>query len=99
MNEERLMKVLVAPLISEKSSVAAEKNNQYVFKVTTDATKPEIKQAVEMLFDVKVDAVKVANMKGKTKRFGQKMGRRNAWKKAYISLQAGQEIDLLGGAE
>jgi large subunit ribosomal protein L23 len=99
MNEERLMKVLVAPLISEKSSVAADKHNQYVFKVTTDATKPEIKQAVELLFDVKVDAVKVANMKGKTKRFGQKMGRRNAWKKAYISLQAGQEIDLLGGAE
>jgi large subunit ribosomal protein L23 len=99
MNEERLMKVLVAPLISEKSSIAAEQNNQYVFKVTTDATKPEIKQAVELLFNVKVDAVKVANMKGKSKRFGQKMGRRNDWKKAYISLQAGQEIDLLGGAE
>jgi large subunit ribosomal protein L23 len=99
MNEERLMKVLVAPLISEKSSIAAELNNQYVFKVTTDATKSEIKAAVEMLFNVKVDAVKVANMKGKTKRFGQKMGRRNDWKKAYISLQAGQEIDLLGGAE
>ena len=99
MKEERLMKVLVAPLISEKSSVAAEQNNQYVFKVTTDATKPEIKQAVELLFNVKVDAVQVANMKGKTKRFGQKVGRRNDWKKAYISLQAGQEIDLLGGAE
>lgn len=99
MKEERLMKVLVAPLISEKSSVAAEQNNQYVFKVTTDATKPEIKQAVELLFNVKVDAVQVANMKGKTKRFGQKLGRRNNWKKAYISLQAGQEIDLLGGAE
>ena len=99
MNEERLMKVLVAPLISEKSSVAAEQSNQYVFKVTTDATKPEIKAAVELLFDVKVDAVNVANMKGKSKRFGQKMGRRSDWKKAYISLQAGQEIDLLGGAE
>jgi large subunit ribosomal protein L23 len=99
MNEERLMKVLVAPLISEKSSIAAEQNNQYVFKVTNDATKPEIKQAVETLFDVKVDSVKVANMKGKSKRFGQKMGRRSDWKKAYISLQAGQEIDLLGGAE
>lgn len=99
MNEERLMKVLLAPLISEKSSIATEQNNQYVFKVTTDATKPEIKAAVEFLFEVKVDAVKVANMKGKTKRFGQKMGRRSDWKKAYISLQAGQEIDLLGGAE
>ena len=99
MNEERLMMVLVAPLVSEKSSIAAEQNNQYVFKVATDATKPEIKQAVELLFDVTVNAVKVANMKGKTKRFGQKMGRRSDWKKAYISLQAGQEIDLLGGAE
>ena len=99
MNEERLMKVLVAPLISEKSSIAAEQNNQYVFKVTTDATKPEIKAAVELLFEVKVDAVKVANVKGKTKRFGQRTGRRNDWKKAYISLQAGQEIDLLSGAE
>ena len=99
MNEERLMKVLVAPLISEKSSIAAEQDNQVVFKVTTDATKPEIKAAVEMLFDVKVNAVRVANMKGKSKRFGQKLGRRNDWKKAYISLQEGQEIDFLGGAE
>ena len=99
MNEERLMKVLLAPLISEKSSIAAEQSNQYVFKVTTDATKPEIKQAVELLFDVKVDSVKVANMKGKTKRFGQRMGRRSDWKKAYIALQAGQTIDLLGDAE
>lgn len=99
MNEERLMKVLLSPLISEKTSIAAEQSNQYVFKVASDATKPEIKQAVELLFDVTVEAVNVANMKGKTKRFGQRMGRRSDWKKAYISLQAGQEIDLLGGAE
>ena len=99
MSKDRLMKILLAPHISEKSAIAGDESNQYVFKVTTDATKPEIKQAVELLFDVKVDAVKVANMKGKTKRFGQKMGRRSDWKKAYISLQAGQEIDLLGGAE
>jgi large subunit ribosomal protein L23 len=99
MNQERLMKVLLAPHISEKSSIAADLNNQIVFKVATDATKPEIKQAVELLFDVKVDRVQVSNVKGKTKRFGAKMGRRNDWKKAYITLQEGQEIDFLGGAE
>jgi len=99
MNQERLMKVLLAPHISEKSSIVAEANNQVVFKVATDASKPEIKQAVEMLFDVKVDRVQVSNVKGKTKRFGAKMGRRNDWKKAYITLQEGQEIDFLSGAE
>jgi large subunit ribosomal protein L23 len=99
MKEERLLKVLMAPHISEKSSIAADQNNQIVFKVATDATKPEIKQAVELLFDVKVDRVQVANVKGKTKRFGAKMGRRNDWKKAYVTLQEGQEIDFLGAAE
>lgn len=99
MNQERLMKVLLAPHISEKSSIAADLNNQIVFKVATDATKPEIKQAVEFLFEVKVDRVQVSNVKGKTKRFGAKMGRRSDWKKAYITLQEGQEIDFLGGAE
>jgi len=99
MNQERLMKVLLAPHISEKSSIVADQNNQIVFKVATDASKPEIKQAVEMLFDVKVDRVQVSNVKGKTKRFGAKMGRRSDWKKAYITLQEGQEIDFLGGAE
>jgi large subunit ribosomal protein L23 len=99
MNQDRLMKVLLAPHISEKSSTVADQNNQIVFKVATDASKPEIKQAVELLFDVKVDRVQVSNVKGKTKRFGAKMGRRNDWKKAYITLQEGQEIDFLGGAE
>jgi len=99
MNQERLMKVLLAPHISEKSSIVAEANNQVVFKVATDASKPEIKQAVEMLFDVKVERVQVSNVKGKTKRFGAKMGSRNDWKKAYITLQEGQEIDFLSGAE
>jgi len=99
MNQERLMKVLMAPHISEKSSVAADQSNQIVFKVATDATKPEIKQAVELLFDVKVDRVQVCNVKGKTKRFGAKMGRRSDWKKAYVTLQEGQEIDFLGAAE
>jgi large subunit ribosomal protein L23 len=99
MNEERLMKVLMAPHISEKSSIAADQNNQIVFKVATDATKPEIKQAVELLFGVKVDRVQVSNVKGKTKRFGSMMGRRSDWKKAYVTLQEGQEIDFLGAAE
>ncbi len=99
MNEERLMKVLMAPHISEKSTIAAEQSNQIVFKVATDATKPEIKKAVELLFDVKVDRVQVSNVKGKVKRFGAKMGRRNDWKKAYVTLQEGQEIDFLGAAE
>jgi large subunit ribosomal protein L23 len=99
MNEERLMKVLMAPHISEKSTLAAEQSNQIVFKVATDATKPEIKKAVELLFDVKVDRVQVSNVKGKVKRFGAKMGRRNDWKKAYVTLQEGQEIDFLGAAE
>jgi large subunit ribosomal protein L23 len=99
MNQDRLMKVLLAPHISEKSSIVADQNNQIVFKVATDASKPEIKQAVELLFDVKVDRVQVSNVKGKTKRFGAKMGRRSDWKKAYITLQEGQEIDFLGGAE
>ncbi len=99
MNQERLMKVLLSPHISEKSSIVADQNNQIVLKVATDASKPEIKQAVELLFDVKVDRVQVSNVKGKTKRFGAKIGRRSDWKKAYITLQEGQEIDFLGGAE
>ena len=99
MNENRLMQVLLAPHISEKSSIVADANNQYVFKVATDANKTEVKQAVELMFNVKVSAVKVANMKGKTKRFGARFGKRSDWKKAYITLEAGQEIDFLGGAE
>jgi len=99
MNQERLMKILLSPHISEKSSIVADQNNQIVLKVATDASKPEIKQAVELLFDVKVDRVQVSNVKGKTKRFGARMGRRSDWKKAYITLREGQQIDLLGAAE
>jgi len=99
MNQERLMKVLLAPVISEKSTLAAEQANRYVFKVATDATKPEIKQAVELMFNVQVGAVRVANMKGKVKRFGARFGRRSDWKKAYVTLKEGQQIDLMGGAE
>jgi len=97
MNQERLMKVLLAPHVSEKSTYSAEASNQYVFKVTQDATKREIQGAVEKLFEVGVDKVRVVNMKGKTKRFGRHMGRRGDWKKAYITLKAGQELDLMGG--
>ena len=78
-------------------STVAEKNNQMVFKVRRDATKKEIRQAVEMLFEVKVDGVTVINNRGKAKRFGMTMGRRDAWKKAYVTLKPGQDIDFLGG--
>lgn len=97
MNQERLMKVLLAPHISEKSSMAAEANNQYVFRVVNDASKPEIKAAVELLFNVGVEAVRVSTVKGKVKRFGQRFGRRSDWKKAYVTLKSGQEINFMGG--
>jgi large subunit ribosomal protein L23 len=96
MNQERLMNVLLEPHVSEKSSNAGEKANQMVFKVATDATKTEIKQAVELLFEVKVDDVQVANVKGKTKRSQTGVGRRKDWKKAYIRLQEGQDINFVG---
>lgn len=96
MNQERLLKILLAPHVSEKSAKIADANNQVTFKVVTDATKPEIKQAVELLFNVKVKGVTVANVKGKRKRFGAIHGRRSDWKKAYVALEAGQEIEFLG---
>ena len=95
MNQERLMKVLLAPHVSEKSNRMAERYNQVVFKVARDATKPEIKDAVELLFKVKVKAVTVLNVKGKRKRFGMIHGRRSDWKKAYVALEAGHEIDFM----
>jgi len=95
---ERLHQVILAPVVSEKSTRAAEKGNQAVFKVQRDARKPEIKAAVEKLFNVKVEAVQTTNVKGKSKRFGRFEGRRSDWKKAYVTLAAGQEIDFLGGA-
>jgi large subunit ribosomal protein L23 len=96
MNQERLMNILMSPHVSEKSTVAAEKANQIVFKVATTATKQEIKAAVEMLFEVNVENVQVANVKGKTKRTQNGIGRRNSWKKAYIRLQEGQDINFMG---
>jgi len=92
--EERLMQVLLAPQISEKATYIADKNEQVVFRVASDATKPEVKAAVELLFKVEVKAVQVANVKGKEKRFGKMMGRRKGWKKAYVCLKPGQEINF-----
>ncbi|MDD3449782.1 MAG: 50S ribosomal protein L23 [Gammaproteobacteria bacterium] len=97
MNQERLMKVLLAPHVSEKSAMAAERDRQFVFRVVGDATKPEVKAAVEKLFSVEVECVRVTNVKGKTKRFGQRQGRRSGWKKAYVSLKPGFDIDFVGG--
>ncbi|MDD3516705.1 MAG: 50S ribosomal protein L23 [Chromatiales bacterium] len=98
MNQERLMQVLVSPHVSEKATMLGDSNNEQVFKVLRDATKDEIKKAVEVLFEVKVAAVRVANMKGKSKRFGAFTGRRDGWKKAYVRLAPGSEINL-GGAQ
>lgn len=95
--EERLMQVLLAPQISEKATYIADKNEQVVFRVASDATKPEVKAAVELLFKVEVKAVQVANVKGKEKRFGKMMGRRKGWKKAYVCLMPGQEINFAAG--
>ena len=95
--EERLMQVLLAPQISEKATYIADKNEQVVFRVASDATKPEVKAAVELLFKVEVKAVQVANVKGKEKRFGKMIGRREGWKKAYVCLKPGQEINFAAG--
>ncbi len=91
-----MLKVLVAPLVSEKTARIAERNRQYVFKVVGDATKPEIRQAVELLFSVKVTGVQVANMPGKAKRFGQTIGKRSDWKKAFVTLAEGNDINFMG---
>jgi len=96
MNQERLMNVLLEPHVSEKSTIAADKAQQVVFKVVPDASKSEIKQAVELLFEVKVDAVQVTNVKGKTKRTQMGVGRRKDWKKAYVRLAEGQDLNFVG---
>jgi large subunit ribosomal protein L23 len=98
MNKDRLMQVLVSPVISEKSTLAADQGGQVVFKVAKDASKPEIRRAVELLFEVEVDQVRVLNANGKTKRFGAMQGRRADWKKAYVKLKPGHDIDFGGGA-
>ena len=96
-NEERLMQVLLAPQISEKATYVADKNEQVIFIVASDATKPEIKAAVELLFKVQVESVQVANVKGKVKRFGRSMGRRSDVRKAFVCLKPGQEINFAEG--
>ena len=97
-DEGRLMAVLVAPIVSEKATMVAEKSNAVTFKVLQNATKPEIKAAVELMFKVEVDSVRTVNTKGKTKRFGGRIGRRDHVKKAYVSLKAGQELNFSGEA-
>jgi len=92
--KNELANVLIAPIVSEKSTNAAENSNHFVFRVKKVATKIEIKKAVELMFDVEVDAVQVLNVKGKVKRFGRTLGKRSDWKKAYVKLKAGHDIDF-----
>jgi len=96
MNQERIMKVLLAPIVSEKSTRLADENRQFAFKVVPDASKPEVRKAVELMFDVKVKGVQIANVNGKVKRFGQKTGKRSDWKKAYVTLAEGHDINFMG---
>jgi len=94
LSTERLLQVLLAPIVTEKATFVAEKNQQIAFRVVADATKPEIKAAVELLFKAEVESVQVLNTKGKAKRFGRFMGRRRNERKAYVSLKDGQELDF-----
>jgi large subunit ribosomal protein L23 len=93
-NAGRLMTVLLAPIISEKATYIADKHSQVIFRVAPDATKPEVKAAVELMWKVEVDTVQISIVKGKEKRFGRFIGRRRGWKKAYVSLKPGQEINF-----
>jgi len=96
MNQERLMKVLVGAHITEKSTLAADAARQFVFKVLPNATKPEVKRAVEKLFEVEVERVQMVNVKGKSKRFGRTLGKRSDFKKAYVRLKPGHDINFAG---
>ena len=97
-NSERLATVLLAPVISEKGTFLADKHEQVIFRVVPDATKPEVKAAVEAMFKVQVKSVQISNVAGKTKRFGRFTGKRRSWKKAYVCLKAGQEINFAAEA-
>ncbi len=97
MKEERLLQVILAPVISEKATMLADKREQVIFRVATTATKPEVKAAVELLFKVQVKAVNLLNVKGKNKRFGRFNGSRASWKKAFVCLQPGQELNFAAG--
>ncbi|MDD2759067.1 MAG: 50S ribosomal protein L23 [Methylomonas sp.] len=94
MNQIELMRTLLAPVVSEKTTLAAEKNRQFVFRVKPAASKLQIKSAVELMFSVQVESVHVLNVKGKNKRFGRFMGQRSDWKKAYVKLKPGFDIEL-----
>jgi large subunit ribosomal protein L23 len=96
MNKQRLYKVLLAPRVTEKTSFVGDESNQYVFQVASDATKAEIRAAVEQLFEVNVESVRTVNVKGKSKSFKLRPGKRNDWKKAYVRVQEGQTLDFLG---
>ena len=98
MNREQLMSVLIAPHVTEKTSLAMQNHNQYTFRVRRDATKTDVKKAVELMFDVKVKGVQVANEPGKDRRFGRTPGRTQDWKKAYVRLAEGQAIDYEAAA-
>lgn len=93
MNQEKILTLIQRPVITEKAAIASETSNQYVFRVASDATKPEIKAAVESVFEVSVESVRVLNTKGKTKRTRTGLGKRSDWKKAYVKLASGQQID------
>jgi large subunit ribosomal protein L23 len=99
MNQERVLKALIAPHVSEKSATVGDAHNQVVFKIARDATKREIKKAVESLFNVEVKGVNVVTIKGKQKRFGRREGRRTGVRKAYVTLMPGHDIDFTAGAE
>ncbi|QQS16557.1 MAG: 50S ribosomal protein L23 [Neisseriales bacterium] len=99
MKQERLIQIIFAPVISEKSTLVTNKYQQSIFRVAPDATKLEIKAAIELLFNVKVRCVSVVNIDGKRKRFGRVFGYRKSWKKAYISLMPGQTIDAMGSVK
>ena len=97
MNNDRLCQILLSPRVTEKTTLIGENSNQYVFHVVNDASKQEVKGAVELLFDVNVESVRIVNVKGKSKSFRMRPGKRSDWKKAYVRVQEGQVIDFLGG--
>ena len=97
MNNDRLCQVILSPRVTEKTTLVGESSNQYVFHVVTDASKAEVKGAVELLFDVNVESVRIVNVKGKNKSFRMRPGKRSDWKMAYVRVLEGQVIDFLGG--
>lgn len=96
MNQERLLKVILSPHISEKATIGMEKRNEYIFQVVDNATKPEVKDAIEHLFNAKVKSVRIVNVRPKVKMFRGIEGNRKGWKKAYVTLQADQKLDIVG---